>query len=48
LGRDDEEQDEDREEGEVTPPLHSLPPKYLPLLGDIFNPPAGIFGGVRR
>jgi hypothetical protein len=32
----------------VTPPPHSLLPKYLPLLGDIFNPPAGIFGGVRR
>jgi hypothetical protein len=37
LGGDDEKDDEDREEGEVTPPPHSPPREALPLLGDIFS-----------
>jgi hypothetical protein len=48
LRGDDEEEDEDREEGEVTPPPHSPLPKDLPLLGDIFSRQAGIFVGPRR
>jgi hypothetical protein len=43
---DDEEKDEDGEEGEVTPPPHSLLPKDLPSLGDIFSRQAGISVGV--
>jgi hypothetical protein len=39
---DDEEKDEDGEEGEVTPPPHSLLPEDLPSFGDIFSRQAGI------
>jgi hypothetical protein len=35
-------EDEDGEEGEVTPPPHSPLPEYLPSLGDIFIRQAGI------
>jgi hypothetical protein len=45
-GGDDKEEDEDGEEGEVTPPPHSLSPKDLPSLGDIFSRQAGIFIGT--
>jgi hypothetical protein len=37
LGEDNEEKDEDGEEGEVTSPPHSPPPKDIPSLGDIFS-----------
>jgi hypothetical protein len=36
-GGGDEEEDEDGEDGEGTPPPHSLPPEDLPSLGDIFS-----------
>jgi hypothetical protein len=42
FGEDDEEEVEDGEEGEVTPPPHSPPCEALPLLGDIFSRQAGI------
>jgi hypothetical protein len=44
----DEEEDKDREEGEVTPPPHSPPHEALPLLGDILSRQAGIVVGARR
>jgi hypothetical protein len=47
-GGDDEEEDEDGEVGEVTPPPHSLSPKDLPSLGDIFSRQAGISVGTHR
>jgi hypothetical protein len=34
---DDEEEDRDEEEGEITPSPHSLLPKVLPSLSDLFN-----------
>jgi hypothetical protein len=46
LGGGIKEEDEDKEEGEVTPPPHSLPPEDLPSLGDLFSQQAGIFIGV--
>jgi hypothetical protein len=45
---DDEEEDKDREEGEVNPPPHSPPHEALPLLGDILSRQAGITVGARR
>jgi hypothetical protein len=45
---DDEEEDEDGEEGEVTPALHSPPREALPSLGDIFRRQAGIIIGARQ
>jgi hypothetical protein len=42
TGGDDEEEDEDREEGEVTPHSHSSPPEDLPPLGNIFSRQLGI------
>jgi hypothetical protein len=44
---DDKELDEDGEEGEVTPPPHSLPCEALPSLGDTFSGQAGIVVGAR-
>jgi hypothetical protein len=41
-------EDEDREEGKVTPPPHSLPCEALPLLGDIISRQAGIALDVHR
>jgi hypothetical protein len=40
--------DEDGEEGEVTPSPHSPPPEDLPLLGDIFSQQAGIVVDTHR
>jgi hypothetical protein len=34
---DDEEEDRDEEEGEITTSPHSLLPKVLPSLSDLFN-----------
>jgi hypothetical protein len=47
-GGDDKELDEDGEEGEVTPPPHSLPCEALPSLGDTFSGQAGIVVGARQ
>jgi hypothetical protein len=47
-GGDNEEEDEDREEGQVTPLPHSPPPEDLPSHGDIFSRQAGISVGVHR
>jgi hypothetical protein len=47
-GGDGEEEDEDGEEGEVTPPPHSLLSEDLPSLGDVFNWQAGISVGAHR
>jgi hypothetical protein len=43
----DEEEDANGEEGEVTPPTHSLPPGDLPMLGDSVSK-AVIFVGARQ
>jgi hypothetical protein len=40
-------EDEDGEEVEVTPPLHSPSHDVLPLLGDIFSRQAGIVVSTR-
>jgi hypothetical protein len=49
LGDDEEmEEDKGKEEGEVTPSLHSPPPEDLPSLGDLFSHQAGIFVGAHR
>jgi hypothetical protein len=40
--------DEDGEEGEVTPPPHSPPPEDLPSLGVIFSWQAGVSVGAGR
>jgi hypothetical protein len=45
---DDEEEDRDEEEGEITPSPHSLLPKVLPSLSDLFNQQAGISVGAHR
>jgi hypothetical protein len=47
-GADNEEEDEDGEEGEVTPPPHSMLPEDLPSLGDIFSQQAWFSIGARR
>jgi hypothetical protein len=44
----DEVEDEDEEEGEITPLPHSLPPKDLPSPGDVFSQQAGISVGARQ
>jgi hypothetical protein len=48
LKRDNKEEDEDGEEGEVTPPPRSPPREALPSLGDIFNRKARIVVGARQ
>jgi hypothetical protein len=48
LGGDDKEEDEGKEEGEVTSHPHSPPLEDLPSLGDFFSRQAGFFFGVRR
>jgi hypothetical protein len=48
LREEDEVEDEDREEGEVTPPPNSPPHDALPLLGDIFKRQAGIAIDARQ
>jgi hypothetical protein len=48
LGGDDEEADEDKEEGEVTPPPHSLPPEDFPSFGALFSRQAGVSVGTRQ
>jgi hypothetical protein len=40
-------EDKDGEEGEVTPPPHSLPREVVPLLGDIFRRQPRIEVGAR-
>jgi hypothetical protein len=42
----DEDEDEDGEEGEETPPPHSLLSEDLPSLGDIFRWQSGISLGA--
>jgi hypothetical protein len=46
MGGDNKEEDEDGEEGEVTPRPHSPLHEALPLLGDIFSRQTGIAIGV--
>jgi hypothetical protein len=46
-GDGDEEGDEDKEEGVITPSPHSTPPEDLPSLGDLFSWQAGISVSVR-
>jgi hypothetical protein len=46
LGGDDEEEDEGREEGEMTAPPHSPLREALPSLGDIFSRQARIAVGA--
>jgi hypothetical protein len=47
-GGDDEEEDEDGDEGEVTPLPHYPPSEDLPSLSDIFSQQAEIFIGAGR
>jgi hypothetical protein len=44
--RSGDEEDEDEIEGAITPSPHSLPPKDIPSLGDLFSQQAGISVGV--
>jgi hypothetical protein len=46
-GQDEEKEDEDGEEGEVTPPPHSSLHEALPLFRDIFSRQAEIIVGAR-
>jgi hypothetical protein len=48
LGDGDEAEDEDEEQGEITPSPHSPMLEDLPSLGDLFRQQAGISIGARR
>jgi hypothetical protein len=44
----EEDEEKDKDEGEVNPPPHSLPCEAIHLLGDIFSRQAGNVVGARQ